>query len=300
MRTVDAAAVGEALAAIDVDALVAAYYREPRWDDPVPPLVHVEEDRWTCATAVADDDGVRGVLLCAGGRRSAHRLLTLFDPDGSPVATLAADALCGEVAAATAAIALQGIGRPVAGTAGVLGAGPLGVASGRRLAALGAEALVVFDPEEARARAAADALARTGVPTAVAADPAGAVRDAQVVVTATSARDPVLRDDWLAEGVAVLALGADRRGRRELDYRVIEGAALVVCDSPALARLLADDLRECVAEGYLDWQEVLALGDVLAGALEAAPATADRVVVKAIDPTGAALAVARALVGSRR
>jgi len=286
-----------ALAAIDVDALVGAYQREPRWDDPVPPLLHAEEDRWTCATMAAHDDGVRGVLLCGGGRRTAHRVLTVLDPGGTPLATFPADELCREVASATAALAVRSVGRPVAGSAGVLGAGPLGIATARRLVALGTERLLVFDTDASVTQRAVDDLADVGVPVVAAPDPASAVREAHVVVTATSARDPVLRDDWLAEGVTVLALGADRRGRRELDYRVIEGAALVVCDSPAMARLLADDLRECVAEGYLDWQEVLALADVVAGALEAEPATGDRIVVKVIDPTAPAVAAARIALG---
>lgn len=294
MRLLDAAAVADALVGVDVDALVEAHHAEPRWDDPIPPLIHAEGDRWTCATAAVADDGVRGVLLCTGGRRSAHRQLTVADADGSPIATLAADALCGEIAAATAVLAVRRLERPI-GVAGIVGAGPLGRVTARRLAALGAERIALFDTDAGTARDAERELGATGVPVGVAPDPAAAVRDARIVVTATDDRDPVIRADWLGEGATVLALGADRRGRRELDYRVIEGAALVVCDAPAMARLLADDLRECVAEGYLDWQEVLALGDVVTGAVECASAPEDRVVVKVIDPTGPALGAARAL-----
>lgn len=296
MRSLDAAAVADALAAIDVDALVELYHGEPRWDDPVPPLIHAEGDRWTCATAAAADDGTRAVLLCTGGRRSAHRMLTLVEPDGTPVAILPADGVCSEIAAATAVLAVRRLGRPVDVPVAVLGAGPLGVATARRLLALGAERITLFDTDEKAARRAERALAGGRVQLAVAGDPASAVREARIVITATDDRDPVLREDWLGEGVTVLALGADRRGRRELDYRVIEGSALVVCDAPAMARLLADDLRECVTEGYLDWQEVLALGDVVTGVVEFASAPEDRVVVKVIDTTGPALEVARAIV----
>lgn len=296
MRFLDATAVSDGLAAVDIDTIVEGYHAEPRWDDPIAPLVHVEGDRWTCATAAVADDGVRAVLLCTGGRRSAHRLLTVVEPDGTPIATLVADGLCAEITAATAALAVRRLERRV-GTVGILGVGPLGRATARRLAGMGAERLVLFDTDGGVAREAERDLGTAGVPVAIASDPAAAVRDVQVVVTATDDRDPVVRADWLGEGVTVLALGADRRGRRELDYRVIEGAALVVCDAPAMGRLLADDLRECVAEGYLDWQEVLALGDVVTGGVECSSTPEDRVVVKVIDPTGPALVVARAMVG---
>lgn len=295
MRLVEDAEVVAALATVDVAGLVEAHHAEPRWDDPASPLIQAEGDRWTCATAAAADDGMRGVLTCTGGRATAHRLLTVVDPDGTPVALVTADRLCADVVAATAALAARRLERPIQGAIGVIGTGRLGRATVCALVALGAESVVLFDVDRDALREAEQALADLSVSVTTVGDAAAAVRDARIVITSTNARDPVLRDDWLAEGAMVLALGADRRGRRELDYRVIDGAALVVCDSPAMGRLLADDLRECVAEGYLDWQEVLALGDLVVSGLEAPCPAEDRVVVKVIDPTGPALAVARAL-----
>ena len=55
--------------------------------------------------------------------------------------------------------------------------------------------------------------------------------DADIVVTVTTSKDPVLRGEWLREGALVCAVGANDPARRELDNAVLERAAFVCCDS---------------------------------------------------------------------
>ena len=136
------------------------------------------------------------------------------------------------------------------------------------------------------------------LPGAAAADAASAVRDATLIVTATNARDPVLRADWVAPGATIIAMGADRRGRSELDYRLVAEASFVACDDVDVARSLADDLSGCVREGHLEWQEVTPLADVLAGRVEARVTADDRVVLKLVDATPLVLALARVALGA--
>ena len=101
-----------------------------------------------------------------------------------------------------------------------------------------------------------------------AAEPAESAQDAaacDVVVTATTAKDPVLRGEWLAEGALVCAIGANDPSARELDNRVLERASFVCCDSIAQAKLESGDLIEPIATGTLDWLEVHELHEVVAG-----------------------------------
>jgi ornithine cyclodeaminase/alanine dehydrogenase-like protein (mu-crystallin family) len=69
-----------------------------------------------------------------------------------------------------------------------------------------------------------------------------AVEEADVVVTATSSKDPVLRGDWLRPGTLVCAIGANHPAKRELDDAVLERASLVCTDSAEQAREEAGDL----------------------------------------------------------
>jgi ornithine cyclodeaminase len=53
-----------------------------------------------------------------------------------------------------------------------------------------------------------------------------ALRDADVVVTATTAREPIVRREWLAPGAHVNAVGSSIPTTRELDADTIAAAAL--------------------------------------------------------------------------
>ncbi|MBA3717225.1 MAG: ornithine cyclodeaminase family protein [Actinobacteria bacterium] len=120
-----------------------------------------------------------------------------------------------------------------------------------------------------------------------------------IVVTATTSRDPVLRGEWLQPGALVCAMGANRRNARELDDVVLQRAAFVCCDSREQARNESGDLVEPVEHGVLDWLEVHELQEVVAGELEGRQSSEDVIVFKsnglaAWDVAIGALAVARA------
>ena len=100
------------------------------------------------------------------------------------------------------------------------------------------------------------------------AEPAGGPQEAaacDVVVTATTSRDPVLRGDWLSDGALVCAIGANDPRARELDAQVLERASFVCCDSIEDAKLESGDLIDPVAAGQLDWLEVHELQEIVAG-----------------------------------
>ena len=120
-----------------------------------------------------------------------------------------------------------------------------------------------------------------------------------VVVTATTSRDPVLRGEWLSPGALVCAMGANRRSARELDNAVLERASFVCCDSIEQAKVESGDLVEPIEQGVLDWLEVHELQEVVAGELQGRQSPDDIVLFKsngiaAWDVAVGALALERA------
>jgi alanine dehydrogenase len=101
-----------------------------------------------------------------------------------------------------------------------------------------------------------------------------------VVVTATTSRDPVLRGEWLKPGALVCAMGANRLSARELDNAVLERASFVCCDSIEQAKVESGDLVEPIDQGVLDWLEVHELHEVVVGEVQGRQSPDDIVLFK--------------------
>ena len=66
-------------------------------------------------------------------------------------------------------------------------------------------------------------------------------RGADVIVTGTHARSPLVDDDWVSPGTHIAALGADLKGEQELDPRILQRA-----------RVFVDDIRQCREDGEIN------------------------------------------------
>ena len=95
-----------------------------------------------------------------------------------------------------------------------------------------------------------------------------AVRDADVVVTATTAREPIVRREWLKPGAHVNAVGSSIPTTRELDTATMAAAAVFVDRRESTLNESGDYLL-AAREGAFGPEHIRAeLGEVLAGAAE--------------------------------
>lgn len=69
-----------------------------------------------------------------------------------------------------------------------------------------------------------------------------AVRGADIVATATSAKDPVLESAWISAGAHINAMGSNQAQRRELPSDLVARAQLIAVDSIEQAKIEAGDL----------------------------------------------------------
>ena len=199
----------------------------------------------------------------ARGLDSHQGTVTLFDGGtGEPRAILDASAVTAIRTAAVSAVATRLLAREQARVLAIVGAGVQGKAHLEALVPLRSfEEVRIYSPTEAHALAVAgDGAAR------VVSSAQEAVRGADVVVLATSAREPVVRRDWLASGAHVNAIGASVPSARELDTATVAACALY-CDSRESLRNEAGEYLRAVQEGAIAGEDHVRgeLGEVLAG-----------------------------------
>ncbi len=199
--------------------------------------------------------GVKLVTFYPGneGMPTHHAAILLFRPEtGEPLVSMDGRLITEVRTAAVSAVATKLLARPDARVLALLGAG---VQAESHLEAL----RLVRDFQEVRVwspRRAPAFARRHGIRAAASAEEA--VRGADVVVTATTARTPVLAGAWLAPGAHVNAVGAPRPDWRELDDETLRRARVYV-DSREAAMKESGDVR---AGGAI----VAEIGEVAAGA----------------------------------
>ncbi|MDU0341978.1 ectoine utilization protein EutC [Bosea rubneri] len=202
--------------------------------------------------------------------------------------------------AAAGAVAARHLSRSDAAVAAIFGAG--------MQARLQLEALALVRPiREARiwardprkANEAANELSRKlGFPVTAVADPQGAMRGADIIVTTTPAERPILMADWIEPGQHITAMGSDSERKNEIDPAIFARATYVADRLSQTRRLgeLAHAIRAGLATAD---QAFVELGEIIAGQ-RPGRARADEITLADLTGTGvqdtaiANLAAARA------
>jgi ornithine cyclodeaminase len=156
------------------------------------------------------------------GLDSHQGFVAIFDGEtGQTRALVNAGAITAVRTAAVSAVATELLARPGSATLAILGSGTQARA---HLEAM--RAVLPLERVRVWSRTPGSASKLDAVEEAESAEEA--VRGADVVVTATSAPEPILRREWLAEGAHVNAVGSSIPTTRELDSATMADAALFV------------------------------------------------------------------------
>jgi len=110
-----------------------------------------------------------------------------------------------------------------------------------------------------------------------------AVEEADLVITVTASRKPLVRARWLKPGVTVIAVGSDAPDKQELDVDVLGRADKIVADSIAQCLRLGE-IRHAVEQRAMTKEKIYAeLGEITAG-LKPGRTSEDEIIV--CDLTG--------------
>ena len=92
--------------------------------------------------------------------------------------------------------------------------------------------------------------------------------DADILITITSSRDPVLKGAWIQAGTHINAAGGNSILRSEVDDDVIKRANFIAVDSKDQARIEAGEFVFPVEKGLLTWERVQEICHVVNGATQ--------------------------------
>jgi alanine dehydrogenase len=211
-----------------------------------------------------------GMKVYTVGRNVLRFVVLLYDAEtGELLALIEADHLGRIRTGAASGVATKYMARADASRLGLIGTGRQArtqleaVAKVRRLAAAR-----VFSRDARRreefCREMSEAL---GLEVEPAESAEAAARFGDVVVTATTAREPVIRGEWLRAGTHVNAIGANMASRREVDDATLARVGLVAVDSLEQAREEAGDLIQGLPGTGRGWETVKELHEVVAGSV---------------------------------
>jgi alanine dehydrogenase len=202
----------------------------------------------------------------ASGRSAIVATVLLHDPNtGALLAIMDGASITGLRTAAGSAVATKYLARQDASTVGVLGSG---VQAETHLVAMAEVRLLqsawVYSRDRDRRTEFAERMAaRLGLEVTPVSSARAVVEGADIVVTATTAREPIVDGDWFAPGVHINCVGSGIPDRRELDDKIVQRAKIVV-DTHASAMAEAGDLLIPLAKGLITKAAIHAdLGEIL-------------------------------------
>lgn len=218
--------------------------------------------------AAAPTFGVMGFKTYTTFHDGVRYAVLLFSShDGKLLAIIEADWLGRMRTGGASGLATKYLARPDATTVGLIGAGNqaamqlMGVCAVRSITAA-----AVYSRRSHEREVFCEEMSRLlNIPVQPAASARQAVEPADIVITATTSPEPVLRGEWLKPGSHVNAIGSNWPQRREIDFSALQRSYLIVTDSKEQARAEAGDLIIPANEGLFDWNLVYELADVVSG-----------------------------------
>ena len=237
-------------AVLDWDPLIAAMepalaaFSSGRVVQPVRNMLTIEENKRYLGVMPAVTEEAMGLKLVsfypgnAGTGLPTHlAMILLFRPDtGEPLAVMDGRLITEMRTAAVSAAVTRHLASAESGVLALLGSGAQASAHLEALSRVRRfDEVRVWSQTSTHAQSFAEEH-----DARVAPDAQTAVRDADVIVTATNAREPILRGAWLKPGVHINAVGSPRPTWRELDNEAMTSGALVVDSREAVLKESGD------------------------------------------------------------
>ena len=215
--------------------------------------------------------------------------ITLVDPkNGAPIAIMGGTWITAMRTGAAGGVAAKYLARPDSRVVGIVGAG---TQARTQLMALNEvlkeieEVRVTDIVKASRERCAEEMTEKLGLNVRCVDSVKETVEGADVVVTVTPVREPIVKSEWIGPGVHINAIGADAPGKEEHDPELLKRAKIVIDDWEQASH--SGEINVPLAKGIIARENIWAeIGEVVAG-LKPGRTSPDEITI--FDSTGLAI-----------
>lgn len=205
------------------------------------------------------------------GLPSGSGLMMVFDATtGFPLALLLDNGYLTDLrTAAAGALATRLLTNEPLGKVAIIGSGLQARYQSRAIAGVRSwRKLVVWGRNQERAQQCAQELkSELNRPVELSESAEAAVRDADLIVTVTASREPIIQDGWMASGATLIAVGSDGPEKQEVAPRVLQRADKVIADRTAQCVQLGE-IHHAITAGVFTSHHIHGeLGQLVTGAV---------------------------------
>lgn len=98
----------------------------------------------------------------------------------------------------------------------------------------------------------------------IAKDIRSCVEDADIIVTTTPTRKPLVKSEWISKGMHINAIGADSKGKQELDPSILKKAKVVVDNWEQASH--SGEINMPISKGIISKKDIYAdIGEIVSG-----------------------------------
>ena len=212
--------------------------------------------------------GLLGLKAYTVARGGARFYVSLFDAiTGELLAFIEADKLGQMRTGAASGVATKYLAREGAKTVGVYGTGWQATSQLEAVCAVRQieEVKVYSRKPENRERFCQQMTTELGLTNIHPVETPQAAAGADIIITITSSREPVVLGEWLKPGTHINAAGGNSILRREVDDKAVQRADFIAVDSLDQARIESGEFVTAVEKGLLTWERVKELRHVVSG-----------------------------------
>jgi ornithine cyclodeaminase/alanine dehydrogenase-like protein (mu-crystallin family) len=219
--------------------------------------------------AAADSaGGYLGLKIYSIARGKARFVVPLFRAEtGEMAALIEADYLGQMRTGAASGVAAKVMARADARTVAIIGTGLQARTQLEAVAhALKVERIRAFGRDvPRREKFAREMTERLGIPVTPTSSAEETVRGADIVITSTTSKTPVVESRWIQPGMHISAIGSNFAEKREIDTEAVRRCNVIAADSVEQSKVEAGDLIQAFAGDESRWATVREFSEIVTG-----------------------------------